>query len=536
MAACFLLAAVAIQIAAGAFQSERGLYSDEAAHFMNGLLIRDYLREGLGTSPLAFAREYYQSYPKIAPLMWPPLFHGVLGLALLPGWSPTPVAILLLGACMAWAAWRLYFLTLECTSTPVALGVAGLLLATPAVVSLSSSVMVDIVIATLALEASFWLGRYWDTLRTSHAATFGLMTALACLAKGNGLSVVMAPLFMLILSGRLDILGRAGLYVAGAIVVVLAAPFLAIAYNLDAALGDFGPLSLGLVLERLKFYSLHIWLQLGTLPLVLAGVGIVAVLARPAWLARAARFQGLALLSTVLGALAFHLFSPHLLSHERYITLALAPILGLSAFGVMTMTRSVASPAARRSTQLVMFLVMAAAHFTTQPLPKAQAPLGYRSVVSFLAQHQDLAGKRMLIVSNEQGEGACVVEVAVLNLRPRPMVIRGSKLLASDDWMGRNLQMRYASADAALDDLEAMHVDFVILDDSAESMQLPYWTQVKQIADRFPDRLQRVLATSETPRTGPLRPLSVYRVTQHTKSPAKPIPLNLPAFAVSGPS
>lgn len=536
MAACFLLAAVLIQIAAGAFQSERGLYSDEAAHFMNGLLIRDYVREGLGTNPLAFAREYYQSYPKIAPLMWPPLFHGVLGLALLPGWPPMPVAIALLGACMGWAAWRLYFLTLECTSTPVALGVAGLFLATPAVVSLSSSVMVDIVIAALALEASYWLGRYWESLRTRDAATFGLMAGLACLTKGNGISVVMASFFMLILSGRIDILARAGLYVAAAIVVVLAVPFLAIAYRLDAALGDFGPLSLGLVVERLKFYSLHIWLQLGTWPLVLAGAGIVIVLVRPSWLARPARLQGLALLSTVLGALIFHLFSPHLLSHERYITLALAPILGLSAFGVMTMTRSLASPVVRGTTQLAVFIVMAAVHFTTQPLPRAQPPLGYRSVVSFLEEHHELAGKRILIVSNEQGEGAGVVEVAVLNLRPRPIVIRGSKLLASDDWMGRNLRMRYASVDAALDDLEAMHVDFVILDESAESMQLPYWSQVKQIADRFPDRLERVLATAGIPRTGPLRPLSVYRVARHAEGPAKPIPLNLPAFAGSGPS
>ncbi len=536
MAVCFLLVAVAIQIAAGAFQSERGLYSDEAAHFMNGLLIRDYIRDGLGTSPLAFAREYYQSYPKIAPLMWPPLFHGVLGLALLPGWPPMPTAILLLGACTAWAAWRLYFLTRECASTSVALGTAGLFLATPAVVSLSSSVMVDILIATLALEASYWLGRYWITRRVTDAVIFGLMAALACLAKGNGISVVLIPFFMLVLSGQIDMLKRPGLYIAGAIVVALAVPFLAIAYRLDAALGDFGPLSTAMVLDRARFYSLHIWLQLGTLPLLLAAAGIVTVLARPSWLDRPAHAQGLALLSTVLGALAFHLLSPHLLSHQRYITLALGPILGLAAFGVTTATRSIASPTVRWGTRLMVFVVMAAVHFATEPLPKAQSPLGYRSVVSFLASHQELAAKRVLIISNEQGEGACVVEVAVLNLRPRPTVIRGSKLMASDDWMGRNLRMRYASAEAALVDLEAMHVDIVILDESLESRQLPYWEQIKQIADGFPDRFERILATGANPGSGPLRPLSVFRVTHPTSAPATPIPLSLPAFAAGGSS
>ena len=66
------LAVIAAQITAGAYHGERDNYSDEAAHFMNGLLVRDYLRDGLGQSPVKFAEEYYLSYPKIAPGMWPP--------------------------------------------------------------------------------------------------------------------------------------------------------------------------------------------------------------------------------------------------------------------------------------------------------------------------------------------------------------------------------------------------------------------------------------------------------------------------------
>lgn len=52
------LAVIAAQITAGAYHSERNSYSDEAAHFMNGLLVRDYLRDGLGQSPVKFAEEY----------------------------------------------------------------------------------------------------------------------------------------------------------------------------------------------------------------------------------------------------------------------------------------------------------------------------------------------------------------------------------------------------------------------------------------------------------------------------------------------
>jgi hypothetical protein len=50
----------------GAYKQARH-YSDEAAHFMNGLLIRDYLTQGLGNNPMHFAEQYYLSYPKLRP-------------------------------------------------------------------------------------------------------------------------------------------------------------------------------------------------------------------------------------------------------------------------------------------------------------------------------------------------------------------------------------------------------------------------------------------------------------------------------------
>ncbi|MCC6990859.1 MAG: hypothetical protein IT181_17765, partial [Acidobacteria bacterium] len=79
---------LAWQYLGGAYASERGLHSDEAAHLLNGLLLRDYLREGLGQDPMAFAQAFYAHYPKIAPFMWPPLLHVMLGVAMLAGGPP----------------------------------------------------------------------------------------------------------------------------------------------------------------------------------------------------------------------------------------------------------------------------------------------------------------------------------------------------------------------------------------------------------------------------------------------------------------
>src|SRR6185295_7948404 len=92
------------QIATGAYRSEAGNYPDEAAHFMNGLLLREYVTHAIGQNPLHFAERYYLNYPKIAPMMWPPVFHLVEGLFLLPGWPPHAAILVLLALVTAWTS------------------------------------------------------------------------------------------------------------------------------------------------------------------------------------------------------------------------------------------------------------------------------------------------------------------------------------------------------------------------------------------------------------------------------------------------
>jgi hypothetical protein len=109
----------------------------------------------------------------------------------------------------------------------------------------------------------------------------------------------------------------------------------------------------------------------------------------------------------------------------------------------------------------------------------------------------------------------------VLGLSPRLMVLRGSKTLASDDWMGQHFVLRYRNAQAVLADLEAMHVDFLILDSSPESNALPYWQQIHDMVDAYPERVALVFSAPIDSANGPLRPLSLYRITSPTPGPAK---------------
>jgi dolichyl-phosphate-mannose-protein mannosyltransferase len=521
---------VALQLWVGAFHSERGLYSDESAHFMNGLVLRDYIRENLSQSPMTFARDYYAHYPKIAPFMWPPLFHGLLGLFLLPGWAPMPAAIFFLGVFTAWIAWRLYFIVSPFSSAPVAIGAVSLFLFTPIVIELSSAVMVDIVVAAFAFEALVWLGRFAHSESTKDAAVFGLMTACACAAKGNGLSLVFAPLALILFTGNYRLLRRPGLWVAAAIVVVIAAPPLYVAYQLDAPLGDFSPLMWSLVWSRVTFYSHYLWEQLGTVTLLLAAIGTgVALSRRTEIVYGSARHQATALVAVTTGAFVFHLVSPHTLSSGRYITLAVAPILGLAALGVMALTRIMMRRYARWSVQLITFAVIAVVQVIDHSTLAAQAPLGYRSAFKFIDASAGLANRRVLVVSDEFGEGAGVAEAAALGRYPRPIILRGSKVLASDDWMGNHFALRHQSPAELLRDLEAMQVDYVLLDESDRPRGLPYWEQTAAALTLFDGHAELVSNTPVDRKTGPLRLVNVYRLK--VKAPGAPQPIDLTGTA-----
>src|SRR5689334_11391847 len=62
-----------------AFRVELSSDPDEPAHYVSGLLVRDYLAQGVPGSPMAFARDFYLHYPKVAIGHWPPLFYVVQG-------------------------------------------------------------------------------------------------------------------------------------------------------------------------------------------------------------------------------------------------------------------------------------------------------------------------------------------------------------------------------------------------------------------------------------------------------------------------
>ena len=515
-----LLVVIAIQITAGAYRGERDNYSDEAAHFMNGLLVRDYLTTGVGQNPIRFAEEYYLSYPKIAPLMWPPLFDVALGVAALPGWPPFAVALILLAFATAWTAWRLYLIVESSSSRVVGALLTAIFVMTPVIVDMTSAVMLDMVVAAFALEATYWLALFFRSENSRHAALFGLFSACACLTKGNGVAVVLVPVLMMIFTRKFRLLRHPGLYIAACIVAIIAVAPLAISYRLDSVIGDFAPVLITDALTRWQFYSTFLRGQLTTFVVVLALIGFVSGV--PDWRqgnVRTCPFTA-AMKALLAAALLFHLANPHRIYAGRYIALAIAPLLALVPAGVEQLASIMRTPRRRLLAQVVAYAAVALTVFAAKPAMASRGLMGFRETVELL-QERGLAGRRVLVVSDENGEGGLVTEIAIRRPSPSPTIIRGSKLIASDDWAGRNFRVLFSSSHDLMQKLEDLHVEYLVFDRSTTDAVVPYRALVVELIATNADRFEWL-------RTVGKRSITTYRLKYRSAGPARPLQIPLP--------
>jgi hypothetical protein len=209
----------------------------------------------------------------------------------------------------------------------------------------------------------------------------------------------------------------------------------------------------------------------------------------------------------------------------------LAPLLALAAFGSGTLARSIIGRINLQTSRVILLagLILSAAVFP--PALQRQLPLGYEITVDAIERRGNLGGRRLLVISNEQGEGALVSEVALRGAGPMPRVIRGSKLLAKDDWMGTNLQLQIPPAAAIMQEFEDLHLDYVVVDLSpAVSAELPYWQRIQDVTNTYSNRIERVFNVEADPVHGPTRSIAIYRVKHRSPGPARELRVDLSRY------
>jgi hypothetical protein len=78
---------------------------------------------------------------------------------------------------------------------------------------------------------------------------------------------------------------------------------------------------------------------------------------------------------------------------------------------------------------------------------------------------------RLLVSSDATGEGAAIAAAAI-QAPAKVSVQRGSKILATSDWMGRDYQPHFDSPESLAELLRANRIDLLIIDDAVVGEKL----------------------------------------------------------------
>jgi hypothetical protein len=521
-----LLILIAMQSRGTPFSAELD-NADAPAHFVSGLMVRDYLAGAPGSAPLQFARDYYAHYPKIAIGNWPPVFYVIEGAWLLvtpahPG--SVRVLVSLLTVVLAWAVFLV--LRRDLDFAHAAFG-AVLLLAMHPIASYAGTVMLENVVAlAIAMAALAW-ARFMDRPGLRAALLFAAAAAAAVLTKGNALLLALVPPLSIAFSGRWRLLRSRPLLIAALLVVSVAGVWLWFFLG-DIVSGWQRVLPTAeLLAVAVRAYGLTILNALGIAGVLAALLGVATTVRhfshadRTVWAVAAALIVAVVLFHVVVPAGAH---GRHLIS--AYPALAMFVAAGAFALTAALRARGMPPPAATAVVLggLGLAFMIEAARFPVPPVS------GYREAVDTVLRHaDDGAPTTALIVADPPGEGSFIVEMAVRDRdRPSHVVWRGGKLLALATWAGRGYRLRAEDDAGALALLDAAAIDYVIIDRTAARM--PHHRQLVRIIANEPARFS-LLEEVPIRRRGDAVPgavLAVYSVT--TAAARRPTLRQVPGY------
>jgi hypothetical protein len=486
---------VLLQWRGNGFVAEFGDNADEPAHFVTGLMVRDYVAQGFPGSPVAYARNYYVHYPKVSLGHWPPVFYLVQAawtLIIPPGHISLMLLMAAITALLATAVQRAVGTQF---SSGWALGAGAFWLSLPAIEVFSRDIMAEMLVALIVFLAVLAYGRYLDTERWQPAAWFGVLVALGLLTKGTAIQLAVVPPVAILLRGRLDLLRRVSFWIPAILVGAIAGPwYLWVPGAQHESVARFGGAAIHP--QRLTD-TLLVWFHM---------LGVVAAVAAVAGLylswksIRTGEGKWAAGLAVVLGAYLSRLLIGAF--EDRHL---IANLSVLILFGVVAAERVL-----RRREWVGVMASLTLIGFNVYSSP-VKPYFGYSGVARRILAHPEFDNSVILTCSNAGGEGMLISEIAMRESRPGHYILRATKMLASSDWMGWDYKPLYADSNALLSSLEAVPVGIVVIDEAGR--RTPHGRMLYEGLQAFPAKWVRIESG----------PIEVYRLAGHEGKPINKI-------------
>jgi hypothetical protein len=473
---------VAVQVAIGAYATDRGLNADEAAHFVNSLLILDYLREAAFSNPLSYAVAYYAHWPRVSIGHWPPGFYVVQAAAFALAGRSGAVAVALQAVVAGLACGGAAAVVQRRLGWVAGLATGLAVLASPTLLFLLGAIMLDTALAVWVLGAALCWAMFARRPSLGAALLFAACALGAALTKGNGLALALLPPLHAVLTGDARPLRDARAWLAAALVGVAAVPWYLLTYRM-AADGFNYAWGWDYTSRALPAYAAASLPSLGAIGLAGLAAGVWRAGRRTSDDAPDHTLAALA--SAVLALLLFQFVVPADLT-PRYLVALVPCAMAVAAIGLAELVGRLAAlrPAHRVPLAAVTAaLLLCNAAITLRP-PHVQ-PFGMPAMARAVLRDRD-ANPFVLAAGSTRAEGALIAAFAELDPARGHTVLRATQLLAAGNLMGTQYQTRFTDAAAAGRWLVGSGIGWLVLDTSAEAAAMAHNRQLLAIAEALP--------------------------------------------------
>jgi len=490
-----------VLLATRSLQSDFTGNPDEPSHVVSSLMVRDYVVDAFPGNPLTYAENYYMHYPKVAIVHWPPLFYcGEAGFMLVFGRNRTALLIFSAGILTLLVLSLFFWMRRECGLLP-AFVAASLFVTSIHMVRMLSVVGPD-GLMTLFL---FWSVVNWGLfLETPRWRYLGLSLLFTVCAVGSHyraiLLILVFPIAVALARGG-SLRHRRFFFVASIVLSVALLPMLAYVPHWLSQAYPFSWASLVDTVTAVAKTMLH---SLGLPLILLAIVGIpLALRGRPRWSA---------MMALLFGGLLF-LASVNVPFIERYMFGSMLPVIAAAAMGFAYLWRLLRRPIFQGALLTVLAAFIAYSLFNVE----RKHDRGYHRLVAAPA----LPGSDSLVylsAGDPIDEGAFVSEMALQSAHPLHFVVRAGKVLAHSSWNGDGFRLLFDTPEAIRDQLNLMHVGFVVVEETSRKPEVPLLTQALRTAPTVWAQLtapEAPIGVSVFRRIGPM-PTGPMEIEVHT--------------------
>lgn len=486
LAACCIVLAWMIQRALGA--AEFGGHPDEGAHFVSGVMARDYLFGGAPAPPLEFALSYYAHYPAVAIGNWPPAFYAVEAVWLGLWGASRTAALALVGVSGGLLAAGAGGVAVGRVGWVAGLWAGAMLLVLPPVGTQLTLVSPELLVCALMVLAAILFARLIDAPSARGGIVAGAVAGAAMLVKGNAFALALVPPLLIALNRRWRVVRAPGLWLSAVVAALLAGPWYAVTMDYARA-GWEGPVGWGFTSRAVPYFARELMTALGWPLAAVASVG--AVRAARAWRARTIAEQAVLVLG--LASFAFHTLVPASLEGRFMISVLPACVLLVAEGGRWLAARAAA--AARRPA-LERPLILAGAAVALVGTAARLRPVAPSGIGPAAEAAMAIAGDRpsaVLVSSLHAQEVAFVAEFAMRDARrPRHYVLRAIKAMARSDFSGRRYEQTITSVPELRAQLDSVPVRVIVIDTAPGGFRFGHHPLLRRMVESAPEHWEPV--------------------------------------------